>query len=89
MANILNVNKSEIVINGSKTLLLRRPGIASVLLVIKRFVNETVELTPAKITATINKSWLPIFVYFVLFILVESNNTLTLLFFLLLKSNTN
>lgn len=66
MANILNVNKSEIVINGSKTLLLRRPGIASVLLVIKRFVNETVELTPAKITATINKSWLPIFVYFVL-----------------------
>jgi hypothetical protein len=56
IANILNVNNNEIVMNGNNTLLLRKPGIANVLLVIKRLVNETVELTPASITATINKS---------------------------------
>ena len=66
MANILSVNNNEIVIKGNKTLLFLKPGIASVLLVIKRFVNDTVELTPAKITATISKSWLPILVNLVL-----------------------
>jgi hypothetical protein len=44
------------VINGNKTLLFRSPGIAKVRLVINKFVKETVVLTPAKITATINKS---------------------------------
>jgi hypothetical protein len=56
IANILNVNNKDIVMNGNKTLLLRNPGIANVLLVINKLVNETVVLTPAKITATINKS---------------------------------
>ena len=59
IANILNVNRIDIVINGNKTLLFLNPGIDKVLLVINRLVNEIVELTPAKITATINKSWLP------------------------------
>jgi len=54
------------VIKGNKTLLFLKPGIAKVLRVIKRFVKETVVLTPAKITATINKSWLPTLVYLVL-----------------------
>jgi len=52
--------------NGSKTLLFRRPGIAKVLRVINKFVNDTVLLIPANITATINKSWLPTLVNFVL-----------------------
>jgi len=56
IANILNVNNKDIVMNGNKTLLLRNPGIANVLLVINKLVNETVVLTPARITATINKS---------------------------------
>jgi hypothetical protein len=54
------------VINGNNILLFRRPGIDKVLLVINKFVNDIVELTPAKITATINKSWLPTLVYSVL-----------------------
>jgi hypothetical protein len=56
MANILKVNNSDIVINGNNTRLFLNPGIDNVLLVINKFVNETVELTPANITATINKS---------------------------------
>jgi hypothetical protein len=56
IANILNVNKRAIVMKGNKTLLFLKPGIAKVLLVIKRLVKETVLLTPDKITATINKS---------------------------------
>jgi hypothetical protein len=56
IANIRNVNKRDIVMNGNKTLLFLRPGIAKVLLVISKFVNDMVELTPASITATINKS---------------------------------
>jgi len=56
IANILNVNNKDIVIKGNKTLLFLKPGIANVLLVIKRFVKETVLLTPDNITATINKS---------------------------------
>jgi hypothetical protein len=55
-ANILIAKKSAIVINGNKTLLFLNPGIAKVLLVIKRFVNEMVVLTPAKITETIKIS---------------------------------
>jgi len=49
-ANILIVKKRAIVTNGNKTLLLRRPGIAKVLLVINKLVKPTVELIPAKIT---------------------------------------
>ena len=45
--------------NGKSTLRFRNPGIDNVLLVINKFVKDTVELTPANITATINKSWLP------------------------------
>ena len=56
IANILNVSNNDIVINGKSTLLFRKPGIANVLLVINKFVNDIVELTPASITATINKS---------------------------------
>jgi hypothetical protein len=55
-ANILKVNNKAIVMNGNKTLLFRRPGIAKVLRVINKFVNDTVLLIPANITATINKS---------------------------------
>jgi hypothetical protein len=55
-ANILKVNNKAIVINGNKTLLFRRPGIAKVLRVINKLVNDTVLLIPASITATINKS---------------------------------
>ena len=54
------------VINGNKTLLFLKPGIANVLLVINKLVKPTVELTPAKITLMIKISWLPIPVYFVL-----------------------
>jgi hypothetical protein len=56
IANIRKVNKIEMVINGSKTLLFRSPGIDKVLRVINKLVKEIVVLTPAKITATINKS---------------------------------
>jgi hypothetical protein len=54
------------VTNGNKTLLCLIPGIHSVLLVINRFVKETVELRPANTTETSNKSWAPTPVYFVL-----------------------
>jgi hypothetical protein len=66
IANIRNVNNIAIVIKGRRTLLFLKPGIAKVLLVINKLVNEIVVLTPAKITATINKSWLPTLVYLVL-----------------------
>jgi hypothetical protein len=56
IANIRKVNKSDIVINGNKTLLFLKPGIAKVLLVINKLVNDIVELTPARITATIKRS---------------------------------
>jgi hypothetical protein len=42
--------------NGNKTLLFLRPGIASVLLVINKLVKPTVELIPAKMTLTIRIS---------------------------------
>jgi hypothetical protein len=51
--------------NGSKTLLFLIPGIAKVLLVTNRLVNETVVLTPAKITLIIKISCAPIPVYLV------------------------
>jgi len=56
IASIRKVNNKDIVINGSRTLLFLKPGIAKVLLVINKLVNETVELTPANITATIKRS---------------------------------
>jgi hypothetical protein len=56
IANIRSVKSSDMVINGSNILLFRNPGIASVLRVINRLVNDIVELTPASITATISKS---------------------------------
>jgi len=56
MANILNVSNNAIVMNGNRTLLFLKPGIASVLLVINKLVNDTVVLTPAKITAIIKRS---------------------------------
>jgi hypothetical protein len=46
-------------IKGIRTLLLRKPGIDKVLLVIRRFVKETVVLTPAKITLKIATSCAP------------------------------
>jgi hypothetical protein len=55
-ANILIVKNKAIVINGNKTLLFLKPGIANVLLVINKLVKPTVELTPAKITLTIKIS---------------------------------
>jgi len=64
--NILSVNNREIVTNGIKILLFLKPGIASVLLVINKFVKEIVVLIPAKITPTINKSCEPIPEYFTL-----------------------
>jgi len=65
-ASILKVSSSAIVTKGIKILLFLKPGIERVLLVINKLVNEIVELTPASITATINKSWLPTQVYSVL-----------------------
>jgi hypothetical protein len=55
-ANILIVKNKEMVINGNKTLLFLKPGIANVLLVINKLVKPTVELTPAKITLMIKIS---------------------------------
>jgi len=55
-ANIRKVNNNDIVINGSKILLFLRPGIDKVRLVINKLVKDIVELTPAKMTAIINKS---------------------------------
>jgi hypothetical protein len=65
IANILSAKRVPIVENGKSTLLLRIPGIAKVRLVTNKFVNETVVLTPAKITLIINMSWAPIPVYLV------------------------
>jgi hypothetical protein len=65
-ASILKVNNKAIVMNGKSTLLFLSPGIARVRLVINKFVNETVVLTPARITATIKRSWLPTLVNLVL-----------------------
>jgi len=55
-ASILKVNNNDIVMKGNNIRLFLKPGIESVLLVINKFVNDIVELTPASITATINKS---------------------------------
>jgi len=52
------------VIKGNKILLFFKPGIDKVLLVINKFVNDIVVLTPAKITEVINKSCVPKPVYF-------------------------
>jgi hypothetical protein len=49
-------NNNATVTKGIKTLRLRNPGIAKVRLVISKLVNEIVELTPANITPTVNKS---------------------------------
>jgi hypothetical protein len=65
-ASIRIVNNSAIVIKGIKALLFLIPGIAKVLLVINKLVKDIVVVIPAKITETINISWLPIPVYFVL-----------------------
>lgn len=58
-ANIRIVNNRLIVIKGSKIRLFLSPGMLNVRLVINKFVNEIVVLTPAKITLTIATSWLP------------------------------
>jgi citrate lyase synthetase len=65
IANILNAKSVPIVEKGNRTLLFLIPGIAKVLLVTKRFVKDTVVLTPAKITLIIKISCAPIPVYFV------------------------
>ena len=65
IANIRKAKRVPIVENGKSTLLLRIPGIAKVRLVTSKFVNETVVLTPAKITLIISMSWAPIPVYLV------------------------
>jgi len=65
IASIRNANKVPIVEKGSKTLLLRIPGIAKVLRVTNKFVKETVELTPAKTTLIAKISCAPTPVYFV------------------------
>jgi len=56
VANILNVKKIEIVTKGINTLLCLIPGIAKVLLVINKLVNDIVVLIPAKTTDKINIS---------------------------------
>jgi len=56
IANILSAKSVPIVINGSNILLCLIPGIHRVLLVINKFVNDTVELIPAKTTDSNNKS---------------------------------
>ena len=65
IANIRKANKVPIVENGNNTLRFRIPGIANVLLVTNRLVNDTVVLTPANITLIIKISCAPIPVYFV------------------------
>lgn len=65
-ASIRIVNNKLIVINGNKDLRFLKPDITKVLLVINKFVNDIVVLTPAKITDIINISWLPIPVNLVL-----------------------
>jgi len=56
IANILIVKNNAMLMNGNKTLLFLKPGIANVLLVINKLVKPTVELIPAKITLIINIS---------------------------------
>jgi len=56
IANILIVKNKLMDMKGNKTLLFLKPGIASVLLVINKFVKPTVELIPAKITLIIRIS---------------------------------
>jgi hypothetical protein len=84
------VKNNVIVINGNNTRLLRRPEDDNVRLVINKFVNEIVVLTPAKITATINKSCEPKPVYFKLpengVIKVQPETTAALLEHLLKKT---
>jgi len=58
-ANILIAKSNAIVIKGKSILLFLSPGILKVLLVINKFVNDIVVLTPANITETIAISWLP------------------------------
>ncbi len=65
ITSILNANNKPIVMNGKRTLLCFNPGIDKVLLVINKFVNETVVLTPAKTTETNKISCDPIPVNFV------------------------
>jgi hypothetical protein len=65
IASILNASKVPIVENGNSTLRFLIPGIAKVLLVTSKLVNDTVVLTPAKITLIIKISCAPIPVYFV------------------------
>jgi hypothetical protein len=55
-ANKRIASNKPIVTNGSKCFLFLKPGIAKVLLVIKRLVNDIVELTPANITERIKIS---------------------------------
>jgi hypothetical protein len=52
-ANIRIVNNKLMVIKGNNIRRLRSPGMLSVRLVINKFVNDIVVLTPAKITLTI------------------------------------
>ena len=56
IASILKAKSVPIVEKGNKTLRLRIPGIAKVRLVTSKLVNETVVLTPAKITLVVNIS---------------------------------
>jgi citrate lyase synthetase len=65
IANIRNANNVPIVEKGNKTLRFLIPGIANVRRVTSKLVNETVVLTPAKITLIIKISCAPIPVYFV------------------------
>jgi hypothetical protein len=51
--------------NGNKTLRFLIPGIANVLQVTSKLVNETVVLTPAKTTLIAKISWAPTPVYLV------------------------
>jgi len=64
--SILIVKNKFIDKNGIKSFLFLIPGIDNVLLVIKRFVKESVVLIPAKTTAIVAMSWAPKPVYFVL-----------------------
>lgn len=51
---------------GIRAFLYLKPGILKVLLVISKFVNDIVVLTPANITLNIATSWAPYPVYLVL-----------------------
>jgi hypothetical protein len=65
-ASILKAKNIPIEIKGSRILLCLIPGMVKVRLVIKRLVNDTVELIPAKTTEISNKSCAPTPVYFIL-----------------------